>query len=392
MASSFLQSELPISVFIETEQLIRSTFEKIICAATNRRDQLLVQLNDMRLDYLNREETRNKQVSELEKIIRQLNEINIEQNTIVQLHGDQIKNLEKEQLKLKTPTPVPVPGISSQGLESLLEQMRGFGNVEEVGGLYIRKINHVRAFGKEGSKKGELHLPTGLTLYRDESIYIADSWNGKIQIFSLVGKFLAEFGKEQLKYPHSVALTDKWVFVSDINLGAIFKFQRTNNKLVCQSADGELNFPCGVTVDPNGEVLVADSYNNKIAVLNSGLKLIRKFGKDKLKCPQDVRLNENRVFVADNNKTSNIHIFTKSGDLIRSFIKLDDGTGLINICFDMYNNIIVSDHENKSIQIFTMNGQLIHKTVCESNPRGIAVENSSNIIICACDDGVVYIY
>ena len=99
MASRFPQSELPTNAYIEKEQLIRSTFDRIIGAATERRDQLLVQLNDMKLDYLNKEETRKKQVSELEKMIKQLREMNIEQNPIVKVKEEQVNNLQKEQKK-----------------------------------------------------------------------------------------------------------------------------------------------------------------------------------------------------------------------------------------------------------------------------------------------------
>ena len=181
------------------------------------------------------------------------------------------------------------------------------------------------------------------------------------------------------------------MFVSDYLHNAVLKLQITNNKYVCESAKGELHYPCGITVDTNGEVLVADCDNNRIAILNSELKLVREIGKDKLKHPRDVKINKNNIFVADNNKINNIHIFTESGDIIRSFIKLYSGTGDIYFCFDLYNNIIVSDYWNKSIQIFTINGDLIHKIVCKDSPRGIAVDNNNNII-CACIDVVVYIY
>ena len=391
MAERFPQSELPINTFNEVEQMIRSTFDRIIGTATERRDQLLVQLNDMRLDYLNKEETRSKQVSDIKKLISQLMEASIQQNPIVKMQEDQIKNLEKEQKKFEKPTPVPIPGISTEGLESLLKQLRGFGTVEDVGGPYRERINPVRKFGKEGKKKGELNFPYGLALYRNESIYIADANNGRIQIFSTAGKFLAEFGKEQLIRSHSIALYDKWVFVSDTFPSVVFKFLITNNKFVCKSARGDLNYPHGITVDTNGEMLVADYNNNRIAVLNSELKFVREIGKGKLKYPRDVKINNNNIFVADNNEINNIHIFTKTGDIIRSFIKLEKGTGPIHLCFDLYNNIIVSDHVSNSIQIFTIEGQLIHKIVCESKPRGIAVDNNNNII-CVCDNDVVYIY
>ena len=389
MATRFPEIQLPKNSFVEVEQLIRSTFDRIIGAATERRDQLLVRLNDMKLDYLNKEETRNKQISELEKIIKQLREMNIEQNPIVKLKEEQVNNLQKELKKYETPT--QLLGYSTEGLESLLEQLRGFGSVEEIWRLYRAKINPVRKFGKEGKKKGELNCPQGLTLYRNESIYIADTDINRIQIFSTAGEFVAEFGKGKLNSPYSIALNDKWVFVGDISHKAVFKFQITNNKFVCRSAKGELDYPYGITVDTNGEVLVADCGNNRIAILNSELKLVRKIGKDQLRYPCDVKINRNNIFIADNNENNNIHIFTESGDIIRSFIKLDNATGDIYFCFDLYNNIIVSDSINKLIQIYTINGELIHKIVCEHSPRGIAVDNN-NSIICVCNDSVVYIY
>ena len=390
MAERFPQSEIPINAFIEAEQLIRSTFDRLIGAATERRDQLLVQLNVMSQEYLKKEETRIKQVSDIQNLITQLMEASVQQNPIVKLQKEQVKNLKEELKNYEKPTPVPFPGVSTEGLESLLEQLRGFGTVEELGGPYREKNYPVRKFGKRGNKKGELNYPRGLTLHRN-GIYIADTRNGRIQIFSTAGKFVAEFGKKQLYRPYSIAFYDKWVFVSDWDLFVVFKFQITNNKFVCQSAEGELSFPCGITVDTNGEVLVADYFNNRIAVLNSELKLVREIGKGKLVCPSDVKINKNNIFVADNSKINNMHIFTESGVIIRSFIKLDKRTGLIYLCLDLYNNIIVSDYSSKSIQIYTTNGELIHKIVCKDYPKGIAIDNNNNII-CACFDGVVYIY
>ena len=390
MASRFPQSELTTNPFVEVEQLIRSTFDRIIGVATERRDQLLVRLNNMKLEYLNKEETRKKQFSELEKMIKQLREMNIEQNTILNLQEEQIKNLQKELKKYENSTLVPVPGYSSEGLESLLEQLRELGTVGEVK-PYKERSNPVKKFGNKGKEKGELNFPSGLALYRNESIYIADTNNSRIQIFSTAGKFVLEFGKEQLNRPYSIAFYDKWVFVSDCSHNAVFKFQITNNKFVYQSAKGELNTPFGITAGTNVEVLVADCGNNRIAIFNSELKLVRVIGKNKLKYPVDVKINKNNIFVADNNKINNIHIFTQSGDIIRNFIKLDNATGDIYFCFDLYNNIIVSDYSSKSIQIYTINGELIHKIVCKNSPNGIAVDNNNNII-CACNDNVVYIY
>ena len=393
MATRFPETKQPMQTFIEVEQLIRSTFDRIIGTATERRDQLLVQLNDMRLEYLNKEETRKKQVSDIQKLISQLMEASIQQNPIVRLQEKQIESLGEERKKYETPTPVPVPSFRTEGLESLLEQLRGLGPVHDVGAHYREKINPIRQFGRAGGKKGELNCPSGIALYRNESIYIVDTDNQRIQIFSTAGEFLSEFGKGQLSYPYSIALYDKWVFVGDLGSPwtAVCKFLISNNKFICQSARDVLGDPNGITVDTDGEVLVADYNNNRIAVLNLELELVREIGKGKLKFPRDVKVNNNNIIVADNSEINNIHIFTKSGDNIRSFIKLDKGTGYVYFCLDLNNNIIVSDFIKKSIQIFTIAGELIHKIVCESNPAGIVVDNNNNII-CACENGIVCIY
>ena len=85
---------------------------------------------------------------------------------------------------------------------------------------------------------------------------------------------------------------------------------------------------------------MADCNNNRIAILNSELILVRKIGKDKLKQPHGVKINKNNIFVADNSEINIIHIFTESGDIIGSFIKLDNGIGPISFCFDLYNKYL----------------------------------------------------
>ena len=382
-----------MQTFIEVEQLIRSTFDRIIGTATERRDQLLVQLNDMRLEYLSKEETRKKQLSDIQKLITQLHELGGRQNIISRLFEQQIENMKEELKKYETPAPVPAPSFRTEGLESLLEQLRGSGIVQNLRAHYRGRINPIRQFGGAGDKQGELNCPSGIALYRNESIYICDAGNHRIQIFSTAGEFISEFGKEQLSYPLSIALYDKWVFVGDLGSPwtAVCKFLISNNKFICQSARDVLGDPNGITVDTDGEVLVADYNNNRIAVLNLELELVREIGKGKLKFPRDVKVNNNNIIVADNSEINNIHIFTKSGDNIRSFIKLDKGTGYVYFCLDLNNNIIVSDFIKKSIQIFTIAGELIHKIVCESKPTGIVVDNNNNII-CACENGIVCIY
>ncbi|KAI6647345.1 Outer membrane phospholipase A [Oopsacas minuta] len=310
--------------FEKVEQLIHSTFEEIIRVATKRRDQLLVQLNDKKQNYLKNEQIRQKQLANLEKLIKQLNETSIQQNTIVKVQEEQVKNLEEEKKKYRDPTPILIPTFNTEGLYSLLQQLEKLGRIRE-----------------DGKMKEELDTPLGLALDR-EKIYIADSGNNRIQIFSTEGKFVQGFGKGQLCSPYGIALYNEWVFISDWGIDSIFKVSKRNYKFI-KSVKGGVSVPRGLTTDTNGEVLVADSFNNRIAVFSGDLKYIIEIGKDKLINPCDVKINNNLIFVADKNEINNIHKFSKSGDLLQSFIKLDDGRDCIFMCFDLYNNILISD-------------------------------------------------
>ena len=391
MVERFRHIEDILNTFIETEQLIHFTFDRIIGTATERRDEFLAKLSGIKMDYLKKEETRNKHTLEIEKMIEELNHIDIEQVPIIELRKERVKNLKKEEKKYQKPTPVPVLAICFDGLESLLGMLSRFVRFEEVGEFYRDKVDPVAVYIRDRNKRIQTS-PFVFAINKDDSIYIADAKNSNIQIYSAACKFLTEFGKGHLSSPNSIALSDQWVFVGDYIHNAIFKFNLQNNKFVCQSVKGVLNTPHGITVDTNGELLVSDCINDRIAVLNSGLTFVRQIGKGRLISPRDVKVNNNNIYVADNNAINNIHIFTKFGVLVRSFIKLDDGTGSINLCFDNFQNLIVADYCKKSIQIFTNKGQLIHRITCHTNPSSIVINKCNGVILCACIDGVTYMY
>ena len=96
------------------------------------------------------------------------------------------------------------------------------------------------------------------------------------------------------------------------------------------------------------------------------------------------------MFVLDKNKShNNVHVFSKSADLLYSMISVKNGTSFMFMCLDQFNNIIISDTDYKSIQIFTFEGQLINSIQCEGYPMGVAVTNN-NTIVCAESDSIKF--
>ena len=52
------------------------------------------------------------------------------------------------------------------------------------------------SFGKEGNEQGEFNYPRYLSVNKDRRLMVCDSWNHRIQVFELNGKFVTKVGKK----------------------------------------------------------------------------------------------------------------------------------------------------------------------------------------------------
>ena len=254
---------------------------------------------------------------------------------------------------------------------------------DKIGTFRDTTFNQYKAMRmKKSQLDNQVNKPSGLRIKDRDTLYIADCWNGRIQVVNIrhYWEVIGEVGKGKLVWPHSVDVYNQVLYTSDYGLNAVLKFK--NDGYICSSKEGELNSPFGIIVDEN-EVYVADNGNNRIAVLSLDLQFIREFGK-MLKTPRDVNINQNRVFVADNSDAQNVHIFSKTGDLLSSIISLGNKTETIFLCFDKFNNILISDGSTNKIHIYTIEGQLIHSINCIYSswykPAGIQITHNNNIL------------
>ena len=95
---------------------------------------------------------------------------------------------------------------------------------------YINKTTAMRCYGKREGKKGELSSPVGIDI-NGEYVYVVDTGNKRVQIFSQTDECIGELGRGLLSKPRGISVTDKCVFVSDWGLQAVVKFSKTNKKL-----------------------------------------------------------------------------------------------------------------------------------------------------------------
>jgi len=116
-----------------------------------------------------------------------------------------------------------------------------------------------RIFGRKGSRPGEFHYPRGI-LVLEESAYIVDSWNHRVQVFELPSwKFQFEFGgfgTEPGKFfcPCAITFSDPWLIVADTN-NARLSFHKKDGQFLFSSAVSGDRFPRKVRTS-NGPIEV----------------------------------------------------------------------------------------------------------------------------------------
>ncbi len=163
----------------------------------------------------------------------------------------------------------------------------------------------IREFGTKGSGNGQLSSPKGLYAYKSE-IWVADTGNNRIEEFNSVGGYLGQFGNTTLKGPTAVTVSGETIWVTDTGNNRVVTFSLGSKALGTEypglsgpsgvtpisngaayldsghgigylrttkgvsafgepgTGPGQLGHPEGIAKDPEGDLWVADTGNNRI--------------------------------------------------------------------------------------------------------------------------------
>jgi len=245
----------------------------------------------------------------------------------------------------------------------------------------------LRCFGEPGSGLGQFMEPTAITTDKHGQVFVADSGNNRIQVFSPTGKVIRTFGEKgaepgKFLVPSGVAtdaagnliVVDKGndrfqVFAVDNKDAFVRQFGAKGQR------DGQFSFPSGVCVDVVGSVIVADTGNSRIHVItaNEYGAYMRTFGSrgvvaGQFNQPMDVDVSlAGTVAVADT-KNNRVQLFDSSDRMIQQigFGGYVPGTlnspAAVAIWRDHIAEqefVIVADTKNSRVQVFSMSGQVV---------------------------------
>ena len=254
------------------------------------------------------------------------------------------------------------------------------------------------SFGSEGGGKGEFNRPHGVAVSSTGNAAVANSGNGRVQVFSSAGRYLGEFGREgqsheKLSRPVAVAYLDAdHILVADSRLNKVFLFKE-NGEFVKRLNPAQYQSPFGISVNRDGHVIVCDTESRKVLVLSPyGNTLLQSFqAPDCDTAPSYVVQNEDKFFVSYRYSHC-IKVFDAAGNYVRDIGRWGPGDGQLNsprgVAIDKFNNLVVADQENNRLQVFTPEGEFVSAIGGEgtelgqfSSPQDVAVSREGHLYV-----------
>ena len=237
---------------------------------------------------------------------------------------------------------------------------------------------------------GQFDRLYGIAMDKNDTLFVADTDNHRMQVFDSDGNFLFKFGTYckmsdgsncfdpdgdgpleigdgQMYYSYSLKIDNQdRVIVADRDNHRIQVFDSDGNFLFKfgqpGSNPGEFNAPYDVAVDSIGKIYVADAFNKRIQVFDSDGKFIKQFGAEgngngEFNVPISVATDsKDNLFVSDvfNHR---IQVFDSDGKFLNKFGSLGPNDGQFHtprqIIVDNKDQLYVIDRQNSRVQVFT---------------------------------------
>jgi serine/threonine-protein kinase len=236
--------------------------------------------------------------------------------------------------------------------------------VAQKAGTTVKGLQFVQIFGKGGFGQGEFSQTRGIAFDNQGRLYVADTENGRVQIFDTQGQFLGQIkaqpNQECFRFPRSLAISPQGiVYVTDDLDHRIYKFDTMGKSLGTwkrgRTAEDQPAIPGRILVAPNGFLYLSEPNNRRVLIFDANEKQVGAISEG-LSAPSGLAMDgEGKLYVMDS-ANAVVNVYDKAGKLQLTFGQKGTGPGEFSVprdvSVDRYGFIFVADTLNHRVQIF----------------------------------------
>lgn len=233
-------------------------------------------------------------------------------------------------------------------------------------------LDYISKFGALGTGNGQFTTPYGVDVDATY-IYVADTYNSRIQIFDKAATHIATFGVQgagvgQLGLPRDIAVDANYIYVIDSYNNKVLKYNKpapyafVTEFGTVGTGNGQFTGPYGLAVDAD-RIYIADTDNHRIQIFDkiSSAHIISfgvsGTGNGQFSSPCSIAVNATDIYVADTGN-NRIQVFDKTTYAYNSKLGRggsNDGqfSGAFKVKVDAHYIYTIDVYHNR-VQIFSL--------------------------------------
>lgn len=149
----------------------------------------------------------------------------------------------------------------------------------------------------------------------------------------------------------------------------------------------EFNTPSGMTITRDGLVLVCDTFNGRVQILDQDLNFSGYMGEDgQLNAPYDIAVNSHNMFYVADYSANAIKIFSNHGECIGKIETKDNNERLknpVSIHVNKKDHVFVGEEKGSGVLVFDAHGKFLMTIPIKlTGCHGISSDKNGLIYIC----------
>ncbi|XP_066289161.1 tripartite motif-containing protein 3-like [Branchiostoma lanceolatum] len=268
-------------------------------------------------------------------------------------------------------------------------------------------------FGGDGEEPGQLFGPGGVVVSPSNEIFVADTYNMRVQVFSMAGVYLRHFptitskNEFETMEPKDISIDGEghlWLNgdYNSSSSGLVVRLTKTGQHLTTVYPVLQNNSFLGIAVDALREhVVVTELWYDYTAVkvLHFNGTAVRWFRVQQGSgYPELVAVGrEGNLFVSDFWRGTPVFVYNSTGHYLFSFTDEEFGEWqtieITGICVDSSGHVLLSTGPGGTVEMFTADGRYVRRAAAGMfRADGVAVGPAGQLVVTDDDNSTVTVF